>query len=42
MSKKLGVKIKKIKNGNYKIYGNGLGSLLQKKILKLILVIQER
>ena len=29
--KKLGVKIKKIKSKNYKIYGNGLGSLFAKK-----------
>ena len=29
--KKLGVKIKKLKPGNYHIFGNGLGSLIAKK-----------
>ena len=31
--KKLGVKIKKLKPGNYLIHGKGLGSLFAKKIL---------
>ncbi len=33
--KKLGVKIKKIKKGNYQIYGKGLGSFFAKKNLNL-------
>ena len=33
--RKLGVKIKKIKTGHYKIYGNGLGSLSAKKNIKI-------
>ena len=40
--RKLGVKIIKVKTGHYKIYGNGLGSLFAKKILKLILATQAR
>ena len=35
MFKKLGVKIKKKKKGNYKIYGKGLGSLYAKKNTKI-------
>ncbi len=33
--KKLGVKIKKVKSGSYRIFGKGLGSLIAKKNLKL-------
>ena len=33
--KKLGVKIKKVKSGSYRIFGKGLGSLFAKKNLKL-------
>ena len=36
--KKLGVKIRKLKPGNYHIYGKGLGSLTAKKNTKLNLI----
>ena len=40
--RKLGVKILKIKKGNYKIFGKGLGSFSIKKIRSYILVILEQ